>query len=63
MDELFKLLEGKTGIPPDEARLIHAGKELVQKKGKNISDYPAILHGSTLFMVMRLKGGRYIHSA
>ena len=57
IDEVFKLLHEKTGVPPDEARLIHAGKELVQKKGKNVSDYPSIVHGSTLFMVMRLKGG------
>ncbi len=57
VDELFKMLEKRTGVPCDEARLIHAGKELVQKRGKRISDYQAILHGSTLFMVMRLYGG------
>ena len=57
VDELFRLLEAKTGVPPDEARLIHAGKELVQKQGRHISDYPTIVHGSNLFMVMRLKGG------
>lgn len=59
VDELFKLLEEKTGVPPEEARLLHAGKELVQKQEKRISDYPSILHGSTLFMVMRLKGGEF----
>ena len=60
VDELFQLLEGRTGVPPDEARLLHAGKELVQKRGKLISDYPSIVHGSTLFMVMRLKGGEVV---
>ena len=58
MEELFKLLEGRTGVPPSEARLIHAGKELEQNRGRRISDYPSIVHGSTLFMVMRLKGGK-----
>lgn len=63
MDELFRLLQEKTGVPPEEARLLHAGKELVQKQGKKISDYPSILHGSTLFMVMRLLGGEFITCA
>lgn len=58
MDELFQLLNRKTGIPVDESRLIHAGKELRQKEGKRISDYPGIVHGSTMFMVMRLLGGQ-----
>jgi hypothetical protein len=57
IDELFVLLEKKTGIPPAESRLIHAGRELVQGQGERISDYPSILHGSSLFMVMRLLGG------
>ena len=57
VDELFQLLNRKTGIPLEESRLIHAGKELVQGQGKRISDYPSIVHGSTLFMVMRLLGG------
>lgn len=54
--ELFKKLEEKTGVPLQETRLIHAGKE-IEKKDKRISDYPAIGHGSTMFMVMRLLGG------
>jgi hypothetical protein len=58
IDEFFVLLEQKTGIPPREARLIHAGKELEQSQGKRISDYPSIMHGSNLFMVMRLLGGQ-----
>lgn len=57
VDELFVLLEARTSVPPREARLIHAGKELVQGQGKRISDYPSIVHGSNLFMVMRLLGG------
>ena len=57
IDELFRKLEEKTGVPPDEARLIHAGKELEQKKDKQIRDYPSIVHGSTLSMLMRLLGG------
>ena len=57
VDELFELLKKKTGIPPGEARLIHAGKELQAGKNKLISDYPAICNDSTLFMVLRLHGG------
>ncbi len=58
IDELFVLLEEKTNIPSDKARLIHAGKELEQGQNKMISDYPAIEHGSTLYMVLRLLGGQ-----
>lgn len=57
VNELFQLLSRKTDIPTDECRLIHAGKEIEQGKGKRISDYPSIVHNSTLFMVMRLNGG------
>lgn len=57
IEELFKVLEKKTGVPPDEARLIHAGKELQQGDNKMISNYPEIANNSTLFMVLRLHGG------
>ena len=57
VDEFFKLVEKKTGIPPEELRAIHAGKELRQGQGKKLSDYPAIQNDSTLFLVMRLPGG------
>ena len=57
MEELFDVLEKRTGIPPKHARLIHAGKELLPGSGKTISEYPQIVHQSTLFMVLRLLGG------
>ena len=55
IDELFQLLKEKTGIPTEEARLMHAGKEL--QSGKDISDYPALGNNATLFMLLRLHGG------
>jgi len=57
VDEFFELLSKKTGVPMKETRLIHAGKELVYGNNKRISNYPAIVHGSTLYMVLRLLGG------
>ena len=58
IEELYKLLEAKTGVPPEHARLIHGGKEIHKDDDHElISDYKGIVHGSTLFMVMRLPGG------
>lgn len=58
IEELYKLLEDKTGVPPEHARLIHGGKEIhADEDHKLISDYKGIVHGSVLFMVLRLLGG------
>jgi hypothetical protein len=54
IDELFKVVEKKTGIPPDKSRLIHNGEYLWQGEGLMISKYPAIAHNSTLIMVIPL---------
>lgn len=57
--EFFSKLSKTNGIPEEEQRVIYAGKQLQgEKEGKRqrLKDY-GLQHGSTVFLVLRLKGG------